>query len=207
MFTAKTRYMHTRYPLVLATRNTGKVREMEGLLTHLPLHIHTVRDFPDAPTVEEDARTLRGNALKKAEALFIHTGFASLADDTGLEVDALDGRPGVHSARFAGLAATDAENRSHLLAQLDGQANRSARFRTVVALVEHDGTHCFEGVCEGHILDTERGQDGFGYDALFQPAGYDRTFAELSRAEKNAISHRGQAVRAFVDFISRRYTR
>ncbi|MEM6647032.1 MAG: RdgB/HAM1 family non-canonical purine NTP pyrophosphatase [Bacteroidota bacterium] len=207
MFTANTLYMHTRYSLVLATRNSGKVKEMRSLLNQLPLTLHAVSDFPDAPLVEEDAPTLKGNAHKKAEALFIHTGFAALADDTGLEVEALDGQPGVHSARFASPDATDGDNRRHLLAQLDGHGNRAARFRTVIAFVEQEGTHYFEGVCEGHILDAERGDGGFGYDALFQPVGYDCTFAELSREEKNAISHRGRAVRAFVAFLQRRYAR
>ncbi|MEM7692491.1 MAG: RdgB/HAM1 family non-canonical purine NTP pyrophosphatase [Pseudomonadota bacterium] len=197
--------MHTRYPLVLATRNTGKVEEMRSLLEHLPLRIYAVTAFPNAPIVEEDAPTLEGNAYKKAEALFLHTGFAALADDTGLEVDALDGRPGVHSARFASAEATDADNRSHLLTQLTGQPNRAARFRTVIAFVEQGQTHHFVGICEGQILDADRGTGGFGYDALFQPEGHDRTFAELSRQEKNSISHRGRAVRAFVDFLKQRY--
>lgn len=199
--------MHSRYPLVLATRNRGKIEEIRSLLSALPLSIRSVSDFPDAPAVDEDATTLEGNAFKKANALFLHTGHAALADDTGVEVDALDGRPGVHSARFASPDATDADNRRHLLAQLTGHLDRAARFRTVIAFVEQGETHYFEGTCDGRILSAERGDGGFGYDALFQPEGYDQTFAELSRGEKNAISHRGKAVRAFVQFITHRYTR
>ena len=205
MFTASPLDMHSRYPLVLSTRNAGKIAEMRSLLNGLPLAIHTVSDFPDAPRVDEDAPTLDGNALKKAQALFHHTGYAALADDTGLEVNALNGNPGVHSARFAGPDATDADNRQHLLAELEGVATRTARFRTVIAFVEDGQTHYFEGTCEGQILTVERGDGGFGYDALFQPDGHARTFAELSRDEKNAISHRGRAVRAFVDFLQHRY--
>ncbi|GAB5520752.1 MAG: RdgB/HAM1 family non-canonical purine NTP pyrophosphatase [Rhodothermales bacterium] len=197
--------MHTRYPLVLATRNAGKIAEMRSLLSDLPLTVYNVSDFPNAPVVDEDAPTLDGNALKKATALFHHTGYAALADDTGLEVDALGGKPGVHSARFASPNATDADNRRHLIDKLDGTDTRAARFRTVIAFVEDGHTHYFEGICEGQILTAERGDGGFGYDALFQPDGYDRTFAELSRDEKNAISHRGRAVRAFVDFLNQRY--
>ncbi len=131
------------------------------------------------------------------------TGLPALADDTGLEVDTLDGRPGVRSARFAGETATDADNRAHLLAALQHAADRRARFRTVLAFVDASGTlRTFEGVCEGHLLDHERGEGGFGYDRLFVPEGQAETFAEMPRAAKNAISHRGRALAAFAAWLS-----
>ncbi len=196
--------MSKPWKLVLATRNAGKVRELRDLLAGLPVTLYTVADFPGAPAVDEDAPTLEGNALKKARALHAHTGLPALADDTGLEVTALGGRPGVHSARFAGPDASDADNRARLLEALAGATDRSARFRTVVALVTADGKHTFEGICTGRIVAAERGTGGFGYDALFVPDGETRTFAELSPAEKNALSHRGQALRRVVAFLQQR---
>ena len=184
-------------PLVLATRNAGKLQELGALLADSPRVL--VAAPADAPEVEEDAPTLEGNAEKKARALHAHTGLAALADDTGLEVDALGGAPGVRSARYAGEPPDDAANRAHLRRALAGHADRRARFRTVLAFVDEAGAlTTFEGVCEGTLLDHERGTGGFGYDALFVPDGGDgRTFAEMDRAEKNAVSHRARALRAF----------
>ena len=190
--------------LVLATRNPGKVAEMRALLADLPVVLRSAAEIDGAPEVEEDAPTLEGNALKKARALHAHTGLPALADDTGLEVDALGGAPGVHSARYAGPAAADATNRARLLRELGGTADRTARFRTVIAFVEEGGVRTFEGTCEGHILHEERGTGGFGYDALFVPEDYDRTFAELPPDAKNAISHRGRALRAFTHYLRER---
>ncbi|CAM3189462.1 RdgB/HAM1 family non-canonical purine NTP pyrophosphatase [Rhodothermus bifroesti] len=188
--------------LVLATRNPGKLAELKALLEAFPVVLHAASDFPGAPEVMEDAATLEGNAVRKARALQEYTGLPALADDTGLEVEALGGQPGVHSARFAGPQATDAENRAHLLRLLEGVTNRRARFRTVLAFAPDAQTlHLFEGVCSGYILEAERGQGGFGYDPLFVPEGYTQTFAELSLEEKNQISHRGQALRAFARFL------
>ncbi len=189
------------YRLVLATRNPGKVAEIRALLRELPVTLLTPDDFPGVPEVEEDAPTLEGNARKKAEALFAHTGLPSLADDTGLEVAALDGRPGVHSARYAGPEADPAANRNLLRQELGGAEDRGARFRTVLAFATKQGVRYFEGSCAGVILKQERGTGGFGYDALFQPAGEMRSFAELTKAEKNAISHRGRALRQFTAFL------
>ena len=188
-------------PLVLATRNAGKVAEMRALLAGLPVRLRSAAEWPDAPDVEEDAPDLEGNARKKAVALRAHTGLPALADDTGLEVRALGGRPGVRSARFAGPHADDAANRARLLEELDGHADRAAQFRTVIALAEGDKTRYFEGVCRGRIIEEERGTGGFGYDALFVPEGETRTFAELSPEEKNAISHRGRALREAAAYL------
>lgn len=191
--------------IVLATKNPGKVYEMKSLLSGLPVELVSAADIPRAPDVEEDADTLEGNARKKAVALYDVTGLPSLADDTGLEVRALDGRPGVFSARFAGERADDTANRKRLLQELDGEEERSARFRTVVAFVDDGGgMHYFEGICPGEIIREERGTGGFGYDALFVPEGKSKTFAELPHEEKNAISHRGRALRHFAAYLRER---
>ncbi len=188
--------------LVLATRNPGKLAELQALLADLPIQLRAATDFPGAPEVEEDAATLEGNAARKARALQEFTGLPALADDTGLEVEALGGAPGVHSARFAGPTATDADNRALLLERLKGVENRRARFRTVLAFAPDARTlHLFEGVCPGWILEEERGSGGFGYDPLFVPEGHVQTFAEMPLEAKNRISHRGQALRAFVAFL------
>ena len=183
--------------LVLATHNSGKVQELHALLVGLPIRVIAAADIKGAPVAKEDALTLRGNALKKAMALYAHCGHWALADDTGLRVAALSGAPGVHSARYAGPGCTPRDNRLKLLAALAGAATRAAEFRTVIALVTgRNEVRYFEGVCPGSIAREERGDGGFGYDAIFVPAGFSRTFAELCAAEKHAISHRGQAMRA-----------
>ena len=180
--------------LVLATRNPGKVAELEARLSGLDVDLLSASG---APEVEEDRDTLRGNAEKKARALYDHTGEASLADDTGLEVDALGGAPGVRSARYAGPDADDAANRQRLLAALAETDDRAARFRTVLAYADASGVRFFDGVCEGAITREESGEGGFGYDSLFVPASGDgRTFAQMDAAEKNGISHRGRALDA-----------
>lgn len=191
--------------LLLSTRNPGKVAEMRLLLSDLPIALRPVSEMAGAPLVEEDADTLEGNARKKAETLHAFGGLPALADDTGLEVDALGGLPGVRSARFAGLSADDAANRRKLLADMQGVRNRSARFRTVIALADETGTRFFEGVCEGAIIDEERGSKGFGYDRIFAPDGGDRTFAELDAEDKNAISHRGAVLRQLAGYLRDRF--
>ena len=190
--------------IILATRNPGKVAEMRALLADLPVALRAASDLDGAPEVEEDAPTLEGNAGKKARALHAFTGLPALADDTGLEVNALGGRPGVHAARYAGPACDAVANRALLRRELTGAADRTAQFRTVIAFIEDADVHYFEGVCEGRILDEERGSGGFGYDPLFVPDGQTRTFAELSPDEKNAISHRGRALRAFAAYLHER---
>ncbi len=189
--------------LVLGTRNAGKVEELRALLADLPIELLPANALDDPPDVVEDAGTLAGNARKKANAFRTHAGLPALADDTGLEVAALDGRPGVHTARFAGPDATPEDNKQRLLKVLDGVDDRRARFRTVVALVEADGTsHTFEGVCPGTITTEPRGDGGFGYDPLFQPDDYDQTFAEMPPNTKNEISHRRKALDALRSFLA-----
>ncbi len=194
--------------LVLATANPGKAAEMAALLGPR----FAVQPRPtEIPDVVEDADTLEGNARLKAEAIVAATGEAALADDTGLEVDALGGAPGVHSARYAGPDGADAPNRRKLLAELERAGalaphQRTARFRTVLVLMRPDRSELVvEGVAEGVIAPEMRGEGGFGYDSVFIPAegssanGEVRTFAEMSPADKNAISHRGRALRRLAD--------
>lgn len=195
-------FMNDHQEIVLATRNKGKIAEMRSVLAGLPVHLLSVFDFPEAPHVVEDELTLCGNARKKALALYRHTGLPALADDTGLEVEALDGRPGVHSARYAGPEAIDAANRALLLKQLKGESNRRAQFRTVIALTVSGEVQYFEGVCSGQIIDEERGTGGFGYDALFVPEEESLTFAEMDAAQKNAISHRARALQKLAARLS-----
>lgn len=190
-------------PLVLATRNPGKVEELRALLSDLSLTLHPSSSLDAPPDVVEDADTLDGNARKKARAFHEHTGHAALADDTGLEVAALDGGPGVHTARFAGPSATSEDNKKKLLEVLEGASDRHAQFRTVVALVDANGAvHTFEGICTGTITTAPRGEGGFGYDPLFQPTGYEHTFAEMPAETKNEISHRRKALDALRTFLS-----
>ena len=190
--------------LVLGTGNPGKIEELEALLSDLSIDLVPSHALDDPPDVVEDAETLSGNAEKKARAFHDHTGLPALADDTGLEVAALDGRPGVHTARFAGPDATPDDNKQHLLDVLDGVDDRRARFRTVVALIDADGTaHTFEGICPGTITTAARGDQGFGYDPLFQPEGRDQTFAEMPPDAKNEISHRRKALDALRRFLTK----
>jgi XTP/dITP diphosphohydrolase len=189
--------------LVCASANPDKVAEIEAILGP---SVELVPRPSSVPDVVEDADTLEGNARLKAAAIAAATGEASVADDTGLEVVALDGRPGVRTGRYAGDDATYAENRSKLLAELDGLDDRRARFRTVAIAVWPDGRElAVEGVCDGSIATAERGDRGFGYDPLFVPdGGGGRTFAEMSDGEKHALSHRGRAFRALVDALAGR---
>lgn len=179
--------------LVCASANVHKVEEMNALLSDI---VRLVPRPAELGEVHETGSTLLENAVIKAEAVAAFAHADAIADDTGLEVDALDGAPGVWSARFAGEPQSDARNRALLLERLDGIVNRSARFRTVLAIVRADGTviHA-DGTCNGTIALAERGDNGFGYDSVFIPNDGDgRTFAELSSDEKNAMSHRARAV-------------
>ena len=188
--------------IVCASANPHKVEELARLL---PSWVDLVARPSDIGDIDEDAPTLEGNAIIKAVEIANHASEWAIADDTGLEVEALNGAPGVRSARFAGEQATDAENRALLLAKLDGVTNRSARFRTVVALVSSKGDiHFVGGECAGTIAEFERGDSGFGYDSLFIPADGDgRTFAEMAGAEKDAVSHRGRALAQIPELLAR----
>jgi XTP/dITP diphosphohydrolase len=188
--------------LVIASQNPDKIEEMHQIFRPLGIQVLSTKDFPELVEVVEDQPTLRGNALKKARYVAAQTKLPALSDDTGLEVEALNGRPGVYSARYAGKHATYQENVEKLLKELKDKPSRKARFRTVVALVDGDQEHTFEGVCPGVILEERKGERGFGYDPVFQPEGHTKTFAELDSATKNSISHRGKAVQKFVEFLN-----
>jgi len=188
--------------IVCASANPHKVEELARLL---PSWVELVPRPSDIGDIDEDAPTLEGNAIIKAVEIANHASEWAIADDTGLEVKALNGAPGVRSARFAGDHATDSENRELLLSKLDGVMNRSARFRTVVALVSSKGDiHFVGGECVGTIAESERGDSGFGYDSLFIPADGDgRTFAEMNGPEKDAVSHRGRALAQIPELLAR----
>jgi XTP/dITP diphosphohydrolase len=189
--------------LVCASANPDKVAEIEAILRDVAELVPRPHDVPD---VVEDAASLEGNARLKAAAIAAASGDASVADDTGLEVAALGGRPGVHTARYAGDGASYAENRARLLRELDGVDDRRARFRTVAMVVWPDGREvAAEGVCDGTIATAERGGRGFGYDAVFIPDDGDgRTFAEMDEDAKHAMSHRGRAFRALLTELAGR---
>ena len=195
--------MTARPRLVCASANLHKVAEIAALLGDA---VELVARPPEIPDVVEDADTLEGNARLKATAIAAATGEPAVADDTGLEVVALGGRPGVRTARFAGEDATDADNRAALLTALEGVEDRGARFRTVAMVVWPDGTElAVDGVCAGTIAPAERGARGFGYDRLFVPDDGDgRTFAEMGEDDKHAVSHRGRAFRALLDALAAR---
>ncbi len=188
--------MSSKVEIVLASSNRGKLAELQQLLPDW-VRVCTA-DEAGVALPEETGTTFAENAFLKARAAAAQTGLIAIADDSGLEVDILEGAPGVRSARFAGERATDAENNALLLERLRGvpPERRTARFRSVVAAVIPGGTGlAAEGVIEGRIVEIARGSGGFGYDSLFQPTGYSRTMAELTMDEKNRISHRGQALR------------
>ncbi|WP_447971721.1 XTP/dITP diphosphatase [Nitrospira sp. M1] len=183
--------------LVLATGNQHKQEEILALLKNLPVTVLTLRDFPQAPVIEEDGVTCEENAIKKALGIAKFTGHVTLADDTGLEVTALDGRPGVYAARYAGENATYDDNCQKLLQELSGvtAGHRQARFLTVVAIADpHGEIDVMEGVLEGEITEAVRGSQGFGYDPVFWLPDFRKTLAEISLEEKNTISHRALAL-------------
>lgn len=188
--------MSRRRKLVLATHNSHKQQEMSALLSHLGIIIVGLDDFPQIGEIEETGTTLLENSLIKARTVHKITGLPALADDTGLEVDALDGAPGVYSARYAGNNPSYEDNVNKLLFELKGLQldKRNARFRTVISFVDDNEELFSEGVIEGVITLDSRGRDGFGYDPIFQPESYDRTFAEMEQDEKNLISHRARAL-------------
>ena len=189
--------------LLIATSNAGKRREIENLLDLPEIRLRSLDEFPTIAEVEETAQTFAGNAALKALYYAQHTGLPCLADDSGLEVVALGGAPGVRSARYAGVGATDAERIAKLLGELDGSAERLAHFVCVMAIAEAgiDEVKLFTGECQGRIAHAPRGSNGFGYDPIFIPDGYEQTFAELPPHIKNNISHRARALSAVRLFL------
>lgn len=186
--------------LVFATNNTHKLSEIRAILGDR-MEILSLADIGCHDDIPEDADTFEGNALAKALWVKEKYGYDCFADDSGLEVEALGGAPGVHSARFCGRPHDDAGNNALLLEKLAGAGSRAARFRTAIALVVGGSRHFFNGEIRGNILEAPAGNGGFGYDPLFRPEGWDHTFAQGTSEEKNAVSHRGRAVRALIDFL------
>lgn len=186
--------------LFFGTGNTKKIEEILQILGD-SVELVTVNDLEVAPDIEETESTLEGNARLKAEGYYRFTGIPCFADDTGLEVDALNGAPGVYSARYAGEEGNAERNMGKLLDALKGEKNRTARFRTVIAYTDGEVVHYFEGILEGSIADWPSGEGGFGYDPIFIPKGSDKTLGHFAPEAKNAISHRGRAIRKFADFM------
>jgi len=179
--------------IVLATNNNDKVKEIRAILADVPVELLPLSGFENVPEMIEDGETLNENALIKARIIFHHFKMPVLADDTGLEVFSLGGQPGVYSARYAGEHATYADNRHKLLHELNGKTEREAQFRCTAAFIDANNEKTFEGICPGRIIETERGNEGFGYDPIFIPDGFDKTFGELPHDVKNRISHRAKA--------------
>ncbi len=191
--------------LVLATHNDGKILEMQYALKDISVDVITLKDFPYIDEIPETGQTLLENAFIKAKTVFNETGLPSLADDTGLEIDALNGEPGVYSARYAGENASYLDNCAKVLSKLDGvkPENRTARFRTIMAFVGKDKKFHCEGNVNGLIIDEMIGHNGFGYDPIFYYPKLEKTFAELKKDEKNSISHRGKALRNFCEILKK----
>ena len=200
----------TRKLLIMATNNEHKLKEVRQILDYKDILIKGLEEVGCYDDIPETADTLEGNALLKARYMYSHYGVDCFADDTGLEVEALDGQPGVFTARFGQMNgygnSHDADaNMQCLLDKLQGKENRKARFRTVIALVCKGKEYIFEGIVEGEILTEKSGQEGFGYDPIFSPEGKGISFAEMSAEEKNQISHRGRAVEKLIAWLKKEY--
>ncbi len=187
--------------LVFATHNQNKFKEVQLLL---PKHIEllSLTDINCHEDIPETAETIEENAILKAEYVKTHYGYDCFADDTGLEVKALDGAPGVYSARYAGETKSADANMQKLLQEMDRKEDRTARFKTAIALTMNKRQTMFLGICEGVITQSPRGEMGFGYDPIFQPKGFDKTFAEMSLTQKGEIGHRGKAMRELIAYLS-----
>lgn len=187
--------------LVFATNNNHKLEEVSAILGN-QIELLSLNDINCHTDIPETADTLEGNALLKSSFIFNNYGLNCFADDTGLEVEALNGAPGVYSARYAGGEGHDAQaNMLKLLHELEGKTNRKAQFRTAISLILDEKEYLFEGVIKGEIIEEKRGETGFGYDPIFKPEGYEQTFAELGSAIKNQISHRALAVQQLCEFL------
>ena len=188
--------------LVFATNNPNKLSEIRSLVPD-GIEILSLKDINCNEELPETNPTLEENALQKAKYVNTHYGFNCFADDTGLEIDMLGGAPGVYSSRYAGEDCKAEDNMRKVLAKLKNESDRTAKFRTVIALIVDGEVTLFEGECKGRITKTKSGIEGFGYDPIFTPDGYEITFAEMNKVEKGAISHRGKAVEKLVSFLHR----
>ncbi|PHQ28892.1 non-canonical purine NTP diphosphatase [Leeuwenhoekiella nanhaiensis] len=186
--------------LVFATHNANKLKEIQALMPK-NIQLKSLTDIGCTEEIVEDADTIEGNALIKARYVKEKYGYDCFGDDTGLEVEALNGEPGVYSARYAGEQKNAADNTAKLLNNLNGKDNRNARFKTVIALCLGEEELIFEGICKGAITTAVSGDGGFGYDPVFMPEGYELTFAEMPLSEKNKISHRGRATQKLLEYL------
>ena len=186
--------------IVFATNNPNKLKEIQSLMP-AGIEIISLKDIGCTEDIPETGETLEANAFQKARYLKEHYGYDCFADDTGLEIESLNRAPGVYSARYAGPERSAEANMAKILTELDGKENRKAQFRTAIALILNGKEQLFEGKVEGHISETKQGEEGFGYDPIFLPKNYQRSFAQMSMDEKGTISHRGRAVRKLVDFL------
>lgn len=189
--------------IIFATNNRNKLREVSQMLNE-GYELSTPVDYDITEDIPETSDTLEGNASQKSYYIYEKVGVDCFADDTGLEVAALNGEPGVYSARYAGEQKNSEDNMDKLLRELSGKTNREARFRTVISLIIDGEEHLFDGVVEGRIAEKRSGKEGFGYDPVFIPNGYNKSFAEMDAETKNRISHRGRAVKKLVDFLNSR---
>ena len=186
--------------LVFATNNLHKLSELKNMLPK-EIELLSLPDINCHEELPETQNTLEGNAMQKASFVYKNYGYNCFADDTGLEIEALNNEPGVYSARYAGLHCSADDNIKKVLQQLDGENNRLASFKTIIALIIDGHKNYFEGVCSGQITLAKDGKQGFGYDPIFKPDGFKKTFAEMSKLEKGAISHRGRATKKLVQFL------
>lgn len=186
--------------LIFATHNPNKLLEVQRMLPE-KLNIRGLKDIGCKEDIPEPHHTLQANALEKARYVKKHYGQNCFSDDTGLEIDALDGRPGVQSARYAGDGKSSEANLEKVLRELEGVTRRKARFRTVIALILHEEELLFEGIAEGEIITEKRGAEGFGYDPIFVPVGFEQTFAEMPLSLKNTISHRFKAFTMLAEYL------
>ena len=187
--------------LVFATNNPNKLKEVQEMLPNT-IELLSLSDINCYDEIDETELSLEGNATLKADYITQKYGYDCFADDTGLEVESLNGKPGVYSARFAGEPSNSENNMQKLLTELKNKSNRNAQFRTAVSLNINDANFIFEGVCKGAILEKKQGKKGFGYDPIFKPENHTNSFAEMSSEEKNIISHRGIAIKKLVSFLS-----
>ena len=190
-----------KFSIVFATSNVNKVREVSALLDG-NIEIVSLEDIGCTEEIPETQPTIEGNALQKARYVRDNYKIDCFAEDTGLEITALNGEPGVYSARYAGEDKDSEANMAKVLTKLEGKSDRAAQFKTVVALTLNEKEYTFEGICKGHIATAKSGSKGFGYDPIFIPEGYDVSFAEMSAEEKNRISHRGKAIDKLKDFLN-----
>ena len=188
--------------LVFATNNLNKLAEVQEMLPNI-IELLSLKDINCFDEIEETELTLDGNAKLKANYITQKFGYNCFADDTGLEVESLEGKPGVYSARFAGEPSNSEKNIQKILSELENKTNRKAQFRTVICLNIDENQYLFEGTCKGEILTRKQGGKGFGYDPIFKPEGYSTSFAEMSSEEKNKISHRGIAIQKLVQFLKK----